>query len=128
MAHKETYKMRHTMFPEMWPPTIALHHGYKAVYIPHPVYFHHSWSLDLMDQVFNHPRVPTDSVFGYGEHNQLDNTFYYHAEFAGTLWRRWFGYREDNEGGTWHELTKSGRMCLRSTLFHPIKYERGPAE
>jgi hypothetical protein len=128
MAHKETYKMRHTMFPEMWPPTIALHHGYKAVYIPHPVYFHHHWQLDQMDQIFNHPRVPTDSVFGYGEHNQLDNTFYYHAEFAGTLWRRWFGYREDNEGGTWHELTKSGRMCLRSTLFHPIKYERGPTE
>jgi hypothetical protein len=128
MAHKETYKMRHTMFPEMWPPTIALHHGFKAVYIPHPVFFNHDWPAGYMDQIFNHPRVPTDSVFGFGEHNQLDNTFYYHATFAGNLWRRWLGYREDNEGGTWHELTKSGRMCLRSTLFHPIKYERGPTE
>jgi len=128
MAHKETYKMRHTMFPEMWPPTIALHHGYKAVYIPHPVYFNHNWPLEHMNQVFNYPRVPTDSVFGFGEHNQLDNTFYYHSQFAGNLWRRWFGYREENEGGTWHELTKTGRMCLKSTLFHPIKYERGPTE
>jgi Protein of unknown function (DUF3405) len=128
MAHKETYKMRHTMFPEMWPPTIALHHGYKAVYIPHPVYFHHNWELNHMNQIFNYPRVPTDSVFGFGEHYQLDNTFYYHATFAGNLWRRWFGYREESEGGTWHELTKSGRMCLKSTLFHPVKYERGPTE
>lgn len=128
MAHKETYKMRHTMFPEMWPPTIALHHGYKAVYIPHPVYFNHDWPLSYMEQIFNHPRVPTDSVFGYGEHNQLDNTFYYHARFAGNLWRRWFGYREENEGGSWHEMSKSGRMCLKSTLFHPVKYERGPTE
>jgi hypothetical protein len=128
MAHKETYKMRHTMFPEMWPPTIALHHGYKAVFVPHPVYFNHNWPLNYMDQIFNHPRVPSDSVFGWGEHNQLDNTFYYHATFAGTLWRRWFGYREHGAGGNWHELTKTGRMCLRSTLFHPIKYERGPTE
>jgi hypothetical protein len=127
-AHKETYKMRHTMFPEMWPPTIALHHGFKGVFIPHPVYTQHDWPVDKMNQIFNHPKRPTESVFGWGEHNQLGTSFYYHALFAGSLWRRWFGYREDNEGGTWSELSKSGRMCLRSTLFHPIKYERGPTE
>jgi hypothetical protein len=128
IAHKETYKMRHTMFPEMWPPTISLHHGLKAVYIPHPVYFNHDWPAEYMDQVFNHPRVPTDSVFGFGEFNQLDNTFYYHARFSGNLWRRWLGYRDNGEGGSRFEMSNSGRMCLRSTLFHPIKYERGPTE
>jgi hypothetical protein len=128
LAHLETYKMRHTMFPEMWPPTIALHHGLKAAYVPHPMYFHHNWPANYQNQIFNNPKVPSDSVFGWGEHNQLDNSFYYHAQFSGQLWRRWFGYRENNEGGTWHELTNTGRMCLQSTLFHPIKFERGPTE
>jgi len=128
IAHKETYKMRHTMFPEMWPPTIALHHGMKAAYVPHPVYFDRMWPLDYMDQIFNHPKKPTDSVFGWGEHNQLGSSFYYNSGFAGSLWRRWFGYKENKEGGSWLELTTTGRMCLRSTLLHPIKWERGPTE
>lgn len=126
LAHAETYKMKHTMFPEMWPPTIALHHGLKAAYVPHPVYFDRLWPLDYMDQIFNHPEKPTDSVFGWGEHNQLGSSFYYNSGFAGALWRRWFGYIENKEGGSWHELTQTGRACLRSTLFHPIKWERGP--
>lgn len=117
--------MKHTMFPEMWPPTIALHHGLKAAYVPHPVYFDRLWPLDYMDKIFNHPEKATDSVFGWGEHNQLGSSFYYNSGFAGTLWRRWFGYIENKEGGSWHELTQTGRMCLRSTLFHPIKWERG---
>jgi hypothetical protein len=128
IAHKETYKMRHTMFPEMWPPTIALHHGLKATYVPHPVYFDRLWPLDYMDQIFNHPKKPTDSVFGWGEHNQLGSSFYYNSGFAGALWRRWFGYKENKEGGSWLELTTTGRMCLRSVLLHPIKWERGPTE
>jgi hypothetical protein len=127
-AHKETYKMRHTMFPEMWPPTIALHHGLKAAYVPHPVYFDRDWPAEYMDQIFNHPNKPTDSVFGWGEHNQLGSSFYYNSGFAGALWRRWFGYKENKEGGSWLELTTTGRMCLRSTLLHPIKWERGPTE
>jgi hypothetical protein len=128
VAHQETYRMRHTMFPEMWPPTIALHHGFKALFAPHPMYFDRMWPLEYMDQIFNRPKTPTESVFGYGEHNQLGNSFYYHSGFAGALWRRWFGYRENNEGGSWYELTTAGRMCLRSTLLHPIKFERGPTE
>lgn len=128
VAHAETYRMRHTMFPEMWPPTIALHHGLKAAYVPHPVYFDRLWPTEYMDQIFNHPKKPTDSVFGWGEHNQLGSSFYYNSGFSGALWRRWFGYRENKEGGSWHEVTQSGRMCLRTTLFHPIKWERGPTE
>jgi Protein of unknown function (DUF3405) len=129
IAHNETYKERHTMFPEMWPPSIALHHGLKAVYVPHPVYFDRKWPLDYMDQVFNHPKSPEESVFGsHGEHNQLGSSFYYNSGFAGNLWRRWFGYKEKDQGGSWFELTTTGRMCLRSVLFHPIKSERGPTE
>lgn len=125
LMHEETYKMRHHMFPEMWSPSVAFHHGLKAVYAPHPVFFDRNWPLDSLDNVFNHPASPTESVFGWGEHNQLGSTFYYNAGFSSALWRRWLGSRENDEGGTDEEEKASGRMCLRPTLFHPIKKERG---
>lgn len=128
IAHNETYQYRHTMFPEMWPPTIALHHGLKAVFVPHPLYFDRMWPADYMNQIFNYPDEPESSVFGGGEHNQQGSSFYYNAKFSGTLWRRWFGYKENKEGGSWYELTNTGRMCLRSMLFHPVKQERGTTE
>ncbi|KAF1981906.1 hypothetical protein K402DRAFT_341425 [Aulographum hederae CBS 113979] len=126
--HAETYKMRHSMFPEMIAPSIALHHGLKAVFAPHPIYFDRVWPLDFMQKTFNRPKKPNDSPFGGGEHNLLGSSFYYNAGFSGALWRRWWGYRENNEGGTKEEVGGTGRMCLRATLFHPIKKERGPTE
>ncbi|KAF2276579.1 uncharacterized protein EI97DRAFT_450363 [Westerdykella ornata] len=125
IMHAETYLMRHHMFPEMWPPTVAFHHGLKAVYVPHPVYFDHNWPLEAIDGTFNHPPKPTDSVFGWGEHNQLGNSFYYNAAFSANWWRRWLGSRENEQGGTEFEESGSGRLCIRPTLFHPVKYEKG---
>ncbi|KAH9888166.1 hypothetical protein F4778DRAFT_785987 [Xylariomycetidae sp. FL2044] len=121
--HEETFMMRHSMFPEMWPPSVALHHGYKAVYAPHPVYFNHKWPLDVLDQVFNHPKVPEESPFGWGEHNMQGGSFYYNAGFSGALWRRWLGATEGGDGGRKFEAQNSGRMCLRGMLHHPIKFE-----
>ncbi|KAF1955116.1 hypothetical protein CC80DRAFT_112700 [Byssothecium circinans] len=123
LMHRETYLMKHHMFPEMWPSTVAFHHGLKAVYAPHAVYFDHNWPLESIDGVFNHPPKPTDSVFGWGEHNQLGNSFYFNAGFSSELWRRWLGGREYNQGGPAEEETGTGRMCLRPILFHPIKHE-----
>ncbi|KAI1381823.1 hypothetical protein F4677DRAFT_5460 [Hypoxylon crocopeplum] len=121
--HEETYRTHHTMFPEMWPPTVALHHGYKAVYAPHPVYFDRKWPLDTMDKIFNYPPVPQESPFGWGEHNMQGGSFYYNAGFSGALWRRWLGAKENGEGGKKTEESGSGRMCLRGMLYHPIKSE-----
>jgi hypothetical protein len=125
IMHRETYLMKHHMFPEMWPPSVAFHHGLKAVYAPHPVYFRNLWPLETIDGVFNHPPKPTDSVFGWGEHNQLGNSFYYNAAFSANWWRRWLGSRENDEGGTAAEEAGSGRLCMRTALFHPVKYEKG---
>lgn len=125
IMHNETYVMKHHMFPEMWPPTIAFHHGLKAAYVPHQVYFDHLWPLDAIDGTFNHPPKPTDSVFGWGEHNQLGNSFYYNAAFSAKWWRRWLGAREKEQGGTKEEEEGSGRLCIKPVLFHPVKYEKG---
>ncbi|KAL2350748.1 hypothetical protein BJ546DRAFT_856979 [Cryomyces antarcticus] len=135
--HEETWRMRHTMFPEMWPPTVCLHHGYKAVYVPHPVFFDRDWPLGYMDRVFNHPKEAWESPFGWGEHNLLGSSFYYNSGFSGALWRRWLGQQENGEGGRaqeegWARTSRSGagtgRMCLRGTLLHPIKHEMNSPE
>ena len=126
IMHEETWRLKHTMFPEMWPPSVCLHHGLKAVYAPHPVYFDRDWNVDYMDHAFNHPREVWESPFGWGEHNMLGSSFYYNSGFSGLLWRRWLGQSEDNEGGKDFEEKGTGRMCLRSTLHHPVKHELGP--
>ncbi|KAI0175812.1 hypothetical protein GGR52DRAFT_331186 [Hypoxylon sp. FL1284] len=121
--HEETYQKHHSMFPEMWPPSVALHHGYKAAYAPHPVYFDRKWPLDVMDKIFNYPSAPHESPFGWGEHNMQGGSFYYNAGFSGALWRRWLGAKENGDGGKRKEESRSGRMCLRGMLYHPIKTE-----
>ena len=144
IMHEETWRMRHAMFSEMFPASIALHHGLKAVYAPHPVYLDREWDLGAVDDAFNGGRDHTSSgngsPFGYvNEHNHKGTTWYYHSEFAGLLWRRWLGYaqmdgRGENgghfgdgtlRGGSVEEGKKdgTGRLCLQSRLVHPIKWE-----
>ena len=126
--HTETFLMKHHMFPEMWSPTVALHHGLKALYVPHAVFSEYLWEEEVGKKVFNEPDRPTASVFGHGEHNQLGMTFYYNAGFAARLWRRWLGARENGMGGTEEERRGTGRLCLRPVLFHPVKSERGAGD
>ena len=130
LMHTETYQNRHTMFSEMFPASIALHYGLKAVYVPLPVHFDRLWSPEQLDKTFNAgpdgssgggPRT----VFGPLEHAFRGSTYYSNAGFAGALWRRWLGRAENGEGGPESELESGseGRMCLRSMLLHPVKNE-----
>jgi hypothetical protein len=163
--HEETWRMRHSMFSEMFPASVALHHGYKAVYAPHPVYLDRFWQepapsssasrstnppnaktyTAAIDKAFNSGR--DGSTGGHGspfdlrnEHNHKGTSWYYNSEFAGLLWRRWLGYAQmDGRGGGGggrngegllrggraeeEHPESSGRLCLRSMLVHPIKWE-----
>ncbi|KJZ78720.1 hypothetical protein HIM_02111 [Hirsutella minnesotensis 3608] len=148
--HEETWRHHHSMFSEMFPPTVALHHGLKGVYAPHPTYFDRAWQPlgSSVDKAFNSGKF--HSVSGRNspydlenEHNHKGTTWYYHSEFAGLLWRRWLGYPQmdgrgraggrggsgTRRGGVAEEgrSKSSGRMCLRSMLLHPIKHEH-PSE
>lgn len=148
--HEETWRHHHSMFSEMFPPTVALHHGLKAVYAPHPTYFDRAWQPlgSSIDAAFNsgkhHSVSGKNSPYDLdNEHNHKGTTWYYHSEFAGLLWRRWLGYSQldgrgdaggrggsgTERGGVSEESSagSSGRMCLRSTLMHPIKHEH-PSE
>ncbi|KAJ5752904.1 hypothetical protein N7520_009821 [Penicillium odoratum] len=124
--HKETSLRHHSMFSEMWPATTALHHGFKAVYVPHAVYIDRRWPTKYLETVFNAGRNGASggartSVFGDREHNFKGTTWFYSAGFSPNIWRRWLGMRVDNDGGEQQELAGEGRMCLPPMLLHPVK-------
>ena len=124
--HRETIVARHHMFSEMWPASIALHHGLKAVYAPHPVYVDRRWPTNYLAGVMNGGRNGASggartSVYGGREHNFKGQTWFYDAGFSPNLWRRWLGYKVDNDGGEQEEVALEGRMCLPAMLLHPVK-------
>ncbi|KAI1425708.1 hypothetical protein F5Y12DRAFT_356107 [Xylaria sp. FL1777] len=148
VMHEETWRLHHSMFSEMFPPTMAFHHGLKAVFAPHPVFLDRDWPQVEIDVAFNggehHNSGGRGSPFDLSnEHNHKGTSWYYNSEFAGLLWRRWLGYaqmdgRGENGGRAGEGIMRggreeeqdpssSGRLCLRSMLVHPIKWE-DPAE
>lgn len=142
--HNEVATYQHSMFSEMFPPSVALHHGFKAVYVPHPVFLDRAWTPlgSSIHAAFNGGKEHSTSGHGSpfdlkNEHNHKGTSWYYDSEFAGLLWRRWLGYAQldgrgkfggrggdgTERGGKIEEERGSGRMCLRSMLLHPIKHE-----
>jgi hypothetical protein len=146
--HKMTAHKKQFAFPEMWPATVALQHGYKAVYAPHPVYVDRDWPIDYMAQIFNGGRDGTTggsrtSLYGEREHNLKGLTWFYNSDFGPNLYKRWLGLKVDNDGGEEFEKTEDqsragsglgsmaggeGRMCLPPMLLHPVKEVDIPIE
>ncbi|EXJ87352.1 hypothetical protein A1O3_04311 [Capronia epimyces CBS 606.96] len=144
LMHEETYRHKHTMFPEMYPASIALHYGLKAIHAPLPVYFDRHWPAAHVNEIFNNAPLSeaskhagmdhgngyfhgeNGSVFGPGEHVFRGSTYYSNAGFAGYLWRRWLGKENGNNEIQWESEGGSGggRMCLPMMVLHPIKNER----
>lgn len=141
LMHEETYQEKHTMFPEMYPASIALHYGLKAIYAPIPIYFDRDWPAIHADEVFNNAKLSEKSksegmtglngyyhgiggsVFGPSEHVFRGGSYYSNAAFASYLWRRWLGHENRNDEIEW-ELENGvggGRMCLPMMVVHPIK-------
>lgn len=96
-----------TMQAEMWPATVSLHHGLKAVYAPHPIWADHRWPAWYMDAVFNADGNDTarwgsrsDSVYNQDrEHNFEGWSWYFHSKFPRVLYRRWLGWSATTGGG-----------------------------
>lgn len=146
--HRETAFKKHHAFPEMWPATVALQHGYKAVFVPHPLYVDREWPTQYMAHVLNGGKNGATggartSVFGQREHNLQGLTWFYNSGFAPNLYRRWLGLKVNNDGGEEFELVRDvtkdessvgqmkggeGRMCLPPMLLHPIKGVDMPVE
>lgn len=125
--HNETVFHGHTMFTEMFPASMALHHGLKAAYAPNPVYIDRKWPIKYLVKVLNAGKNGAvggarTTVFGdIMQHNLRGVSWHYNTGFAPNLWRRWLGYRVDNDGGEEFEINNEGRMCLPPILLHPIE-------
>ncbi|KAI1661382.1 hypothetical protein F4813DRAFT_385915 [Daldinia decipiens] len=146
--HRETAFLKHHAFPEMWPGTVALQHGYKAVFVPHPLYVDREWPTEIFERTLNNGKNGATggartSVFGQREHNLIGLTWFYNSGFAPNLYRRWLGLKVNNDGGEEFELTADeskngtnvnemrggeGRMCLPPMLLHPVKDVELPVE
>jgi uncharacterized protein DUF3405 len=125
--HRELAINNKHMFSEMFPATVALHHGFKAVSVPHPISIDRDWPTAYLAKTLNGGRNGQSGGSRYSvfsnerEHNFRGVSWYYNSEFAERLWKRWMGYRVDGEGGEAAEMSGEGRMCLRSMLLHPVK-------
>ncbi|GAP86124.1 hypothetical protein SAMD00023353_0302570 [Rosellinia necatrix] len=146
--HKETAFLKHHAFPEMWPGSVALHHGFKAVFVPHPLYVDREWPMEIFAQILNNGKNGASggargSVFGDREHNLEGLTWFYRSAFSPNLYRRWLGLSVENLGGEEFELIideskngtsvqdmrgGEGRMCLPPMLVHPVKDVELPVE
>jgi hypothetical protein len=127
-----------SMQAEMWPSSVALQHGFKAVYAPHPVYASRQWPARYADRVFNADGgregrwgQEEDSVYNQDrEVNFRSWSWYYHAEFPKVLYRRWMGWKATDglgevggrEWESWEQgAGPGGQMCVAPMLLHPIK-------
>ncbi|KAI9888742.1 MAG: hypothetical protein M1814_006474 [Vezdaea aestivalis] len=125
IMHEENLAGHH-MASEMWPQSVALHHGLKAVYAPHPIFQDRAWPTDALSQIYNPgPRGVSGShplsLFGFGREEPFRGfTWYYHAKLPAHLYRAWMGWRDGGKGGEEWEAD-NGRMCLPGMLLHPIK-------
>ncbi|KAG6228983.1 hypothetical protein E4U26_000603 [Claviceps purpurea] len=111
--HRMTAYKKQFAFPEMWPATVALQHGFKAVSVPHPVYVDRRWPVEYMAQVYNAGKDGSSggartSIYGEREHNLRGLSWFYNSGFGPNLYRRWVGLKVNNDGGEDFEKSGSG--------------------
>jgi hypothetical protein len=148
--HRMTAFKKQFAFSEMWPATVSLQHGYKAVAVPHPLFVDRKWPVEYLANTLNAGHNGATggsrtSVYGDREHNLRGLSWFYNTGFAPNLYQRWLGLRVNNDGGDEFEKTEDksktikeggvgsmpggeGRMCLPPMLLHPIKEVELPVE
>ncbi|KAF2483548.1 hypothetical protein BDY17DRAFT_149912 [Neohortaea acidophila] len=128
-----------TMQAEMWPATVALHHGLKAVYAPHPIWGDANYDVHAVDDVFNaNDNKPArwssqrDSVYNRDREGYFGPfTWFYNARYPRELYRRWLGYESikgtQDDGERW-PMGERNTLCLPAMLLHPVKHVEGEDE
>ncbi|KAL5401368.1 hypothetical protein PMIN06_011844 [Paraphaeosphaeria minitans] len=138
------------MQAEMWPGTVALQHGLKAVYAPHPVFADRVWPAPYAAAVFDaaahvHPSTggavervqgawteEGDSPYNHDREAQFGGwSWYFSTKFPRCLYRRWLGWGAVREEWGEGEKVEGGkgadgergerRMCMPAMLLHPVK-------
>ncbi|KAK7555245.1 hypothetical protein IWX49DRAFT_625669 [Phyllosticta citricarpa] len=97
-------KVGRDMQAEMWPASVSLQHGYKAVYAPQPVWFDRIWPPHYVDAIFNAntdgeyapigwSEGPDSPYNGDREHNYYGWSWYFSSRFPKDIYRRWLGWK-----------------------------------
>jgi hypothetical protein len=147
--HEENLVGR-SMQAEMWPSTVALQHGLKAVYAPHPIFNDRHWPAAYTEAIFDTASTVDEETGEALEHRQgawteeadspynHDREFnfqgwswYYASRFPRNLYRRWlnwpivqqnWGESEKIDGGPGSDgELEQKRMCIPGMLLHPVK-------
>ncbi|KAL7799066.1 hypothetical protein V8C37DRAFT_366434 [Trichoderma ceciliae] len=124
IMHIENLRGNHVA-SEMTPQTVALLHGFKTIYAPHPIFTDRDWNGKFLNQWFN--PGPKGESGGYGspmgwgrERRFQGNSWYYRAEPPNRMYNNWMGWIDTGIGGDeWEQ--QNGRPCLPSILLHPVK-------
>jgi hypothetical protein len=124
IMHVENMRGNHVA-SEMTPQSVALLHGFKAVFAPHPVFMDRDWNGNFLNKWFN-PGARGESggrgcPMGWGRERRYQGvTWYYRAEPPNRLYNNWMGWTDTGIGGKrWEQ--KHGRPCLPSVMLHPVK-------
>ncbi|KAF7543280.1 hypothetical protein G7Z17_g10866 [Cylindrodendrum hubeiense] len=124
IMHVENLRGNHVA-SEMTPQTVALHHGLKAVFAPHPVFMDRAWDGQFLAKWFNPGEKGESggrgSPMGWGrERRYIGTTWYYRALPPNRLFNNWMGWSDSGIGGVkWEE--KHGRPCLPPMMLHHVK-------
>lgn len=124
IMHVENMRGNHVA-SEMTPQTVALLHGLKAVFAPHPVFMDRDWRGEFLNMWFNPgPEGQCGgrgSPMGWGrERRYQGTTWYYRAEPPNRLYNNWMGWPDTGLGGPRWEK-QHGRPCLPSVMLHQVK-------
>lgn len=149
VMHLENLQGR-AMQAEMWPATVALHHGLKAVYAPHPIWSDRKWPAWYAEAIFNaNDGIPArwgqqlDSPYNHDREANFGGwSWYYRSVFPHVLYRRWLGWKAKDWGWDADDAKQTEfaqraevamnigrnpadvddfRMCLPGILLHPVK-------
>ncbi|KAF1967262.1 hypothetical protein BU23DRAFT_484070 [Bimuria novae-zelandiae CBS 107.79] len=140
-----------SMAAEMWPATVALQHGFKAVYAPHPIFADRYWPAPYAAAVFDTASIVDEETGGAREyvqgawteqgdspynHDREKNfegwSWYFSSGFARRVYRRWLGWEVgvsvwgEGESVVRAEEGVGGerRVCVPGMLLHPVKKMR----
>lgn len=106
-----------SMMSEMWPTTLAFHHGLKTVYFPHPIFLEHVWSGPQLQENYNggkDGRVGGSwtSVINH-EEDFLGATWFWNAKWSRQLYEMWMGIVTEGPGSPEVKLPESRSVSFR---------------
>ena len=116
----------HHMDAEMFPQSMALHHGLKSTTFPHPIFADRHWPGEGANDVFNpgpyhQAGGVKESVFSkWNEWVWTNMTWYYNAGQAKPVFQHLLGISALDVGGSEWE-TERGKAVARPMLLHPVK-------